>query len=441
MSGANLRATLLQARALLAPPPKLTVSQWADTYRYLSPEATSVHGRWRTARAPYQREVMDAVSDPQVEDIVCMWSAQVGKTEMELNVVGYFIHQDPAPMLFTLPTLQLATATSKDRLTPMLRDSPCFRGKVKESRARDGGNTLLHKTFPGGHITLGGANSPSSLSGRPVRVFLGDELSRWPKSAGADGSPKVLGFKRTATFWNRKRILVSTPIIKGDDATEDAFLASDQRHYYVPCPHCQGMQVLWWKDPEGTTRVLWAKHPDTGRHLPNTAAYLCNQPGCGALIDLDAHKVWMLARGEWRKHNPASRSAGFHLNELYSPWRRLRETVTDYLSAKREGLDSLKAWINTSLGLPWDPQDHQELPAEGFLAQRESWTAQVPWGVRPTGAAHPRLGPPDRMLGDPPGEAPGQPRLRRGVGAGGPAPPLRLPPRLGKANVCRSLRR
>lgn len=373
-----LRSGLRRSRQMLAPPPKLSISQWADERRYLSPEASSEHGRWKTSRAPYQREVMDVIGDPSTQDVVLKWSAQVGKSEILYNATGYYIDQDPSPILFVLPTLEMAESTSKDRLAPMFRDSPCFKGKIKDPRARDSGNTLLHKSFPGGHLTLGGSNSPPTLAGRPIRIFIGDEVDRFPKSAGSEGSPIRLGFRRTANFWNRKRLLVSTPTLKGDSAIDDAFEDSDQRHYYVRCPHCHDEQTLVWRDAQGRDHVIWDKD-EQGRHLPETARYVCAH--CGVLIDLDAAKTTMLEEGRWIKHNPENRTAGFYINELYSPWRKLREIVEDYLAAKREGMESFKTWWNTSMGLSWDAQEHHELPTEGFLAQRETWNADVPWGV------------------------------------------------------------
>ncbi|MBR3996413.1 MAG: phage terminase large subunit family protein, partial [Clostridia bacterium] len=135
---------------ILSPPPELTVSQWADNYRKLSQEASSEPGQWNTNRAPYQREIMDAVNDAGCEEVIIMSSAQVGKTELLLNVIGYYIDYDPSPILCLQPTLEMAQTFSKDRLVPMLRDTPVLRGKVKDARARDSGNTILHKTFPGG---------------------------------------------------------------------------------------------------------------------------------------------------------------------------------------------------------------------------------------------------------------------------------------------------
>jgi phage terminase large subunit GpA-like protein len=130
---------------IVAPPPKLTVSEWADLYRRLSSESSAEPGQWRTDRAPYQREIMDAINDPEVDTIVIMSSAQVGKTEILLNAIGYFIDYDPSPILVIQPTVEMAKTFSKDRLAPMLRDTPSLRGKVADARSRDSGNTVLHK--------------------------------------------------------------------------------------------------------------------------------------------------------------------------------------------------------------------------------------------------------------------------------------------------------
>lgn len=186
----NTAAELIREVArLLAPPPALTVSQWADKYRQLSSEASAEPGKWHTDRAPYQREIMDAVCSPQVETVVIMSSAQIGKTEIINNIIGYHIHLDPSPVLLLQPTLEMAEAWSKDRLAPMLRDTEVLRGLVKDPRTRDSGNTLLYKRFPGGHITMAGANSPASLASRPIRIVLGDEVDRYPISAGTESIP------------------------------------------------------------------------------------------------------------------------------------------------------------------------------------------------------------------------------------------------------------
>lgn len=279
-------------------------------------------------------------------------------TEVVNNVTGAYIHQDPSPILLLQPTLEMAEAWSKDRLAPMLRDTPVLRGLVKDARARDSNNTLLHKQFPGGHITMAGANSPASLASRPIRVVLADEVDRYPSSAGTEGDPVNLARKRTATFWNRKVGLFSTPTVKGASRIAAAFLESDQRRYFVPCPHCGEHQHLQW------AQVQW---PDAA---PEQAAYACRH--CAALWT-DADKNRAVRIGEWRATAEGRPGvAGFHLNELYSPWRSFAEIVRDFLSAKQSP-ETLKTWVNTSLGETWEEQAGEKPEWEALLARCEPY--------------------------------------------------------------------
>jgi phage terminase large subunit GpA-like protein len=281
---------------------------------------------------------MDAVSDPAVHTVVMMSSAQVGKSETCLNVVGFFIDQDPSPMLVLQPTLEMAQAFSKDRLAPMLRDTPALLGKVSDPRSRDSGNTMLHKVFPGGQLTMAGANSAASLASRPIRVLLADEVDRYPVSAGTEGDPVSLAKKRTATFWNRKVVLVSTPTIKGQSRIEAAYLESDQRHFLVPCPDCGHEQRLMW------AQVRWPE----GK--PGGAEYCCIE--CGTLWG-DAQRWAAIRKGCWQATAEFNGTAGFHLSELYSPWRKLGETAEDFMASKHDP-ERLQTWVNTALGETWE---------------------------------------------------------------------------------------
>lgn len=308
---------------------------------------------------------MDAVSDPSVKEIWVMKSAQVGWTEILNNVIGYHIDQDPAPMLLVQPTLEMAEAWSKDRFAPMVRDTPAIHGKVADPKARDSGNTLLHKSFAGGRLTVAGANSPAGLASRPIRVVLFDEVDRFPASAGTEGDPVSLGIKRARTFWDRKVMAGSTPTIKGSSRIEVGFEQSDQRFYFVPCPHCGEFQRLIW------SQVRW----DEGK--PETAGYVCQH--CAAVLT-DADKPQMLARGEWRALKPFNGTAGFHVSELYSPWSAWSEMATSFLRAKRLP-ETLQTWVNTSLGETWEDSG-EKLEPQGLLARRESYAREsLPTGV------------------------------------------------------------
>jgi len=306
---------------------------------------------------------MDAVTDPTVKTIVIMSSAQIGKTETLLNVIGFHVAHDPAPILMLQPTLEMGEAFSKDRLAPMLRDTPALKGKVKDPRSRDSGNQIRHKVFPGGHITIAGANSPASLASRPIRVVLADEVDRYPPSAGTEGDPLNLALRRTATFWNRKAVVTSTPTIKGLSRIEALYEASDRHRYWVPCPHCGDSQVLRWR------QVQW---PDGE---PGQAEYVCEH--CGVAWS-DVERWAALRHGEWRAEGEFNGTVGFHLNEIASPWSRLGEMAAAFLEAKRHP-ETLKTWINTSLGETWE-EDAERVDPASLLGRGEKW-GQAPAGV------------------------------------------------------------
>lgn len=299
---------------------------------------------------------MDAVTDPKNERVVFMTSAQVGKTEILLNVSGYHIDFDPSPLMLLQPTVQMAEAFSEDRLKPMLRDTPALRGKVKEGRSRGAGSTKLHKIFHGGHLTMAGANSPATLASRPIRVLLMDEVDRYPASAGEEGDPVKLAIKRTNNFWNRRIVMASTPTVKGFSRIEKEFELSDKRFFYVPCPHCQEEQRLQWGN------VTWPE----GR--PKEAVLRC--VSCSGSIT-NAQKNVAVSRGRWIATAPFNGIAGFHLNELYSPWRTLAQIAEDYLVAKDDPA-LYQVWVNTSLGETYDDTG-EKIDEHDLLSRCEPW--------------------------------------------------------------------
>jgi len=367
---AILKRTVAKALAVLKPPPDLTISDWADQNRRLSSEASAEPGQWRTSRAEYQRGIMDAISDASVETVVVMSSAQTGKTETQLCCVGYHIDQDPAPIMVVMPTERDAETWSKDRFSPMARDTPCLQGKIANPKSRDGNNKILHKRFPGGHLTIVGANAPSGLASRPIRLLLCDEVDRYPFSAGAEGDPVNLAQKRTVTFWNRKIVLVSTPTNKGASRIEAAFEESDQRRYWVPCPECGHEQILTWG------QVKWDKD-EIGGHRPETARYHCAD--CDAAWK-DETRWAAISKGRWIAEAPFNGTAGFHLNEIYSPWVRLEAMAKAFLSARAGGDETMKTFVNTSLGETW--MESGEAPDwQRLQGLKEDWPAgSVPAG-------------------------------------------------------------
>ncbi|HEX6925656.1 MAG TPA: terminase gpA endonuclease subunit [Longimicrobiaceae bacterium] len=359
-------------RQLLRPPPDLSVSAWADQYREIARGTSPEPGRWHTDRAPYLRGMMDAFSDPDVENVVGMCASQVAKTEVLINVLGYFIHQDPSPILFIRETIGEAEKFSKTRLAKTIHATPVLREAVRDPKSRDSGNTILVKEFPGGDMTLVGANAPGGLAGQPRRVVLGDELDRWKTSAGTEGDPWDLGYQRTANFWNRKTGRFSSPgtrSVELEDGRlvspiERAFLEGDQRYYVVPCPFCGHRQRLVW------SQLRW----EDGK--PETAAYACE--GCGVLIG-EEHKLPMLRAGEWRATAPFRGTASFHLNGLYSPWARWADLVRKWLKAQGNK-ERLQVFANTVLAESWDERIGATDPAH-LQGRAVEYAAEVPAGV------------------------------------------------------------
>jgi phage terminase large subunit GpA-like protein len=308
---------------------------------------------------------MDAVTDPNVREIWVQKSAQIGWTEIINNIIGYFIHQDPSPIMIVQPTQDAAEDWSRDRLAPMIRDTPVLRERISDHRSRDSTNTLRHKTFPGGLLSLAISNSPSSLASKPIRVILFDEVDKYPPSARHAGDPVALGMKRTTNFWNRKILGGSTPTIKEVSKIVARFEGSDQRYYFVPCPHCHEPQRLVW------AQVKW----DSGK--PETSAYCCEH--CGTLWN-DGERIAALAHGEWRASKPFNGIAGFHLSEIYSPFVKLSEMVANFLQAKSLP-ETLQQWVNESLGEAYEQAGSTVEPGSLLERIEQYGPENVPGGV------------------------------------------------------------
>lgn len=327
----------------LKPDPALLVSQWADRNRWLTPRSAAEPGLYRTARTPYLRDVMDCLSPSNAaQRVIFMKGAQVGATEAGTNWVGFIIHQAPGPVLAVQPTVDLAKRYSQQRVDTLIEASPAVRGLVQPARARDSGNTVLSKEFPGGQLVMTGANSAVGLRSMPARYLFLDEVDAYPPSADDEGDPVALAEARTRTFaYRRKVFLVSTPTIKGLSRIERAYEASDQRRFFVPCPLCGKFQWLKFE------RLRWQKGQ------PEAVRYACEH--CDGDI-AEHHKTAILDAGEWRATAKSAdpRTVGFHISSLYSPvgWLSWEQIARDWEAAQGND-DAIKAFKNTVLGETW----------------------------------------------------------------------------------------
>lgn len=344
------------ALEIFRPPPKMTVSEWSDAERFLSAESSASPGRFKTEIVEYLREPMDMIGKPGVRRVTLMTSAQVGKSTFIENIIGYFIHHDACPILHVSPTIESMKMFSKERLAPMIRDTPALKGLVKDARSRDSGNTLNSKTFPGGHIAMVGANAPAGLASRPIRVLVADEVDRFEQSAGTEGDPLLLAIKRTTTYWNRVIAMVSTPGDKSTSRIEPEFMNGDQRYRWCPCPQCDEYQRLTWGN------VKWDDRN------PDTAVYVCEHNGC--IWDDQMRRV-AIRNGEWRASVPFNGNVSYHLSQLYSPFAPLSDGVRDFLEAQANP-QLLKTWVNTFLGETWEEKG-KRLEWSDLLEHREEY--------------------------------------------------------------------
>jgi phage terminase large subunit GpA-like protein len=376
---ASLQSGLAVARKEnLLPPPKLSLSQWAERYAVLSRETSAQTGRFRAF--PYQNGMMDAITDSTVTKVTVMKSARVGYTKILDHIVGFFVHQDPSPIMVVQPRVEDAEDYSKTELAPMLRDTPALAAIAGDQKAKDSNQTILKKTFVNGaSVTLVGANSPGGFRRITARIILFDEVDGYPvDGAGNEGDQIALGTKRSETFWNRRIVLGSTPTVKGYSRIEKSWNESDQRRYYVPCPHCGEHQVLEWGGVDTPHGMKWDKD-ESGNGIPETAYYVCRHNGC---IINEADKPDMVGAGEWRAEKPFAGHAGFHIWAAYSlfPNASWKNLVAEWLRVKDDPL-ARQTFINLVLGEPYEDRGERALNEAKLAARTEVWAAEVPDGV------------------------------------------------------------
>lgn len=364
---AAVERTFTKVFASYTPPEPLSVSQWAEKYRVLSRESTAEAGPWRNARTPYMVEPMDAFTDPKVREISIVAPSQVGKSELELNMIGYIIDQDPGSTLYVQPNLDDAKKFSRLRIAPMIRDSPRLRNKVSEVKSRDSGNTTLQKSFPGGMLTIVGSQSPSALASTPARYILGDELDRWALSAGTEGDPWSLAEARTTTYYNAKMAAVSTPTIKGFSKIETLYNEGTQELWCSQCPDCGEWHSIAFDDVKFDFEII--KAGKTTTYKVGDIKWCC--PSCGCLHSETEMRgqptKWIAQNPEAIKHGRRS----FWINAFSSPWRGWEKIVLGFLESRKDP-EKLKVFYNTVLGELWE--DRGDLADEDtMLARREDY--------------------------------------------------------------------
>lgn len=335
---------LAQAFVEFTPPKRQLISDWAQD-NFELPETSAEPGRWNKGRAAYQVGILDCLSEPGIQKVSLMCSAQIGKTIILLIIICYLIDLDPCSIMMTQPTTDMAEMFSKEKLSSAITHVKPVARKIVE-KSRNASSTILMKMFAGGFLRLAGANSPSSLASMSIRAYFGDEIDKYPASAGKEGDPVKLAIQRTETFWNWLVFLVSTPSIKENSRIEDEFNQSDRRRYFVPCPHCGHKQHLIWERVQYAGKDTCDANPLAGVY------YICES--CGTPIE-EKHKASMIKNGQWQATAVAKdpKHIGFHLNRFYSPWKGWVDLCLDY-EASKDDHQKLQVFWNATLGLPFE---------------------------------------------------------------------------------------
>jgi phage terminase large subunit GpA-like protein len=349
-SGDPIRSVRRRAMLALVPPPRLKLSEWIEGEMRLPEGVSALPGRVRLW--PYQREIADAISDPEIERVTLVKSVRVGFTTLLTGALASFVANEPAPILALLPTEADARDYVVSDLEPIFDATPALKGLLSAEADESGRNTLLSRRFAGGSLKIVAAKSPRNLRRHNVRVLLIDEADAM--ESGAEGSPITLAERRTLSFANRKIILGSTPIFEETSNVLRSYARSDMRIFEVPCPDCGSLTEIMWQ------HIEW--EPDQ----PDTAAFRC--PHCEELI-AERHKAAMVESGAWRATAPHVKGhAGFRLNALVSTlanasWAKI---AAEFLSAKQHP-DQLQTWTNTLMAQGWrtaaEELDEAELAA------------------------------------------------------------------------------
>jgi phage terminase large subunit GpA-like protein len=355
---------LKYTQAILKPKPKLTGSEWADEYFYLSPESSASPGKWTTL--PYQTEPIDCMTDETTEQVTWWKSARVGYTKCINIAVAYHIHHNPASILLAQPTEGEAFGYAEDEIEPMIRDNDVVSEVIGKTtkKGKSKREKTAKKTYPGGILELVGAHSPKNFRRRTVRVFIGDEIDGWEQQAGQEGDQIELGKKRTNDFWNRKIILGSSPGIEELSKIKPEFLKGDQRYYHLPCPYCGHFHKLEFSNFD-------MPRDKSGDLIENEIGFFC--PSCGVKYNED-NKISMIEKGKWVAAKPFKGHASFHIWAAYS-----YNANSSWIAIAKEWFEAQgkilkhKAFTMLILGETWEDEQGEKIEDDVLMANREDY--------------------------------------------------------------------
>lgn len=357
------RNMIKECLRVLKQPPLVSVLEWANQYRVLDTTSSKEVGQFNVERTPYMLEIYNQITKGSTKQVTLMMAAQLAKSELIINIILRYAHLEPCPMLIVQPTDEMARSFSKERLQPAITHS-VLSNIIKDPNKKDSGNTVTHKMFPGGFIALVGANSPAKLAARPIRNIFLDEVDRYPKSAGNEGSPILLAKKRTSTFDDiTKHIITGTPTLKGSSEIEDEYNNSSQAEWYIPCPSCKKEQTYNWGQ---------IKFEQDGSNIRMVCSH------CGKEFREKEWKRNNSKNGKWiHKFPEKTFNLGYRLSALASPFRSWESIVQEWLEIKGD-VEKLKAFINTVLAETFEEEYKGKLDAKKLIKRTREKYSYIP---------------------------------------------------------------
>lgn len=336
------------------PPPPVDYLEWAKNNVVFSSRISDRPGPYDEEAFPFFSEILAALGpDDPCSIVTLMKSAQVGGTVAANIFTMGSMAMDPGDLLYVHPNDGNAAKWSKQKLMPLLKETPSLMAQFPVN-SREGGNSVLYKERRDGRgaIAAAGANSPAQLSMVSPKRQVQDDLAKWESNAAGD--PEMQADSRSKAFSRRKIFKISTPLVWPGCRITRNYRAGSMETYHVPCPHCGHLQALEWENME--------PHLDPAK--PERAAFLCTAPGCGGFIE-EHHRATIMrserlgGRARWVAKHPERKRhhRSFHIWVAYSRLESWAELARKWIALKAgrgtdDNRDAEQVFANDWRGVP-----------------------------------------------------------------------------------------
>ncbi|ELH6008179.1 phage terminase large subunit family protein [Salmonella enterica] len=346
----KLKRIFSSISSVIRPPKRILPSEWCEENVVLvdGPQAGT-----KVKLTSFQKGMIDAPFLEKKQKYVFMTSAQIGKTTILNGILFNQMANDPCNMIIGQSTTKEMSQYLAGKIRPAIEACEALKNAVTDKNDRNAVNNNNQIQLKSNHfLYMVSLTSPSTLRGKSAAWVLLDELDA--AQASDEGDPVALAANRATTFGEEARIIVSSTPTHKLGAVNQQWLTSDQRKFFVPCPHCGEYQVIEWEN----VKFDWVLTDGKSLPDPDSAKYIC--PHC-ANSWTEGDRIRAVAQGEWRA-TKESEVAGFWISRLYSPFSSIRSCVVDFAQAWQTF--DLQSFYNTVLGLVYDDKDTAVEPSE-----------------------------------------------------------------------------